>query len=141
MDESKGEKRQLTWASNSAQKAIQVPSAGGWRVGAHGLIQKIDANGNWATVPSGVRTDLFDISFPSPENGWVVGQGGLILRTTDGGRTWKRIPSPTDEDLVKVVAQTDVAARIETRGHKVWETTDGGKSWTSSPPEQHLQPQ
>jgi hypothetical protein len=141
MDESKGEKRQLTWASSSAQKAMQVPSAGGWRVGAHGLIQKRDARGNWLTVPSGVEADLIDVSFSSVATGWVVGQDGLILRTTDGGKTWKRIPSPTDEDLVKVVAQTDVAARIETRGHKVWETTDGGKSWTSSPPEQHLQPQ
>jgi photosystem II stability/assembly factor-like uncharacterized protein len=104
----------------------------GWRVGPRGLIQKADTHGNWDTVPSGVDTDLFDISSPVPNVSWAVGQGGLIIRTTDGGKTWSRISAPTREDIVKISAATELGAQIETRGHQAWETTDGGKSWSIS---------
>ncbi len=134
-DERKGEKRPLALAAGSAWMARQAMVARDWRVGAHGLIQRVDANGNWLTIPSGVQADLYDIAFSSRAIGWVVGQGGILLRTTDGGHTWKQIPSPTDEDLVKVMARTDTSARIETRSHKVWETTNSGGSWTRSPAE------
>jgi len=41
-----------------------------------------------ASVP--VRSSLLDASFPTPEQGWVVGHEGVILHTADGGRTWTK---------------------------------------------------
>jgi len=135
MKERKAEFGKRHIATNLAQEALPLSRVNGWRVGPHGLIQRIDARGNWITVPSGVKADLLDISFPSPETGWAVGQGGLVIRTTDGGKTWARIPTPTREDLIKVSATSELAARIETRNHQVWETTDGGETWRRSRPE------
>ncbi|MGH7229705.1 MAG: WD40/YVTN/BNR-like repeat-containing protein, partial [Nitrospiraceae bacterium] len=33
-------------------------------------------------------TDLIKIRFTSPKAGWIVGERGSILRTTDAGFTW-----------------------------------------------------
>ena len=34
-------------------------------------------------------TGLGSVDFPTPTNGWAVGAGGFVVRTTDGGRTWQ----------------------------------------------------
>lgn len=37
-----------------------------------------------------VRASLLDASFPTPDQGWVVGHEAVILHTADGGKTWTR---------------------------------------------------
>ncbi len=103
-----------------------------WRVGPHGLIQEAGAKGEWKTHPSGVEADLYFIAFPSPDVGWVVGQAGTILRTSDGGNTWNRISSPTSDAIVRVGATSAQAAEISTRSGLVFVTSDGGDSWNAS---------
>jgi photosystem II stability/assembly factor-like uncharacterized protein len=38
---------------------------------------------------------LYNVKFSDPQNGWVCGQDGLILHTTDGGETWQKQSSGT----------------------------------------------
>lgn len=106
-----------------------------WRVGPHGTIQKSASNGGWENKTSGITANLFDIVFAGPEKGWVVGQSGMILRSTDGGETWQKISSPTDEDLVHVTASSDQSAQVTARTGRIYSTTDGGATWraVSSP--------
>jgi len=35
-------------------------------------------------------TGLGSVDFPTAMNGWAVGAGGFVVRTTDGGRTWQQ---------------------------------------------------
>lgn len=114
-----------------ALKTVTIPAAGNWRVGPRGLIQKADRGGKWITQPSGVTTDLYDITFSGPSIGWAVGQAGTALRTTDGGATWRPVSIPTSEDLVRVTATNDQAARLMTRSGQTLDTRDGGQSWQS----------
>ena len=116
-----------------AKKAVGTAHPEGWRVGRQGLIQKAGANGTWVTQTSGVDTNLVDIAFPTPSVGWVVGESGTVLRTTDGGATWKRISIPTRADLVLVVASAELSAQVVTRDGRTLTTTDGGKSWNATP--------
>lgn len=116
-----------------AKKAVGTARAAGWRVGRRGLIQKAGANGTWVTQTSGVDTNLLDIAFPTPSVGWVVGESGTVLRTTDRGATWKRISIPTRADLVLVVASGELSAQVVTRDGRTLTTTDGGKSWNATP--------
>jgi hypothetical protein len=116
-----------------AKKAVAGARPEGWRVGRQGLIQKAGANGTWVTQTSGVDTNLLDIAFPTPSVGWVVGESGTVLRTTDGGATWKRISIPTRADLVLVVASAELSAQVVTRDGRTLTTTDGGKSWNATP--------
>jgi hypothetical protein len=116
-----------------AKKAVAGARPEGWRVGRRGLIQKAGANGTWVTQTSGVDTNLLDIAFPTPSVGWVVGESGTVLRTTDGGATWKRISIPTRADLILVVASGELSAQVVRRDGRTLTTTDGGKSWNTTP--------
>jgi photosystem II stability/assembly factor-like uncharacterized protein len=115
-------------------EAFSIYANGNWRVGASGLIEKPGPDGSWVAVPSGVSADLNAIAFPTPSVGWVVGQSGTVLRSTNGGATWQKIGFPTDEDLVRVTATSDQAARVTTSGGKIFATADGGKSWKTPSP-------
>src|SRR5437868_4453068 len=41
--------------------------------------------------PKGLANDAF---FLDEKNGWAVGAGGRVSRTTDGGRRWTEIKAP-----------------------------------------------
>jgi Carboxypeptidase regulatory-like domain/Photosynthesis system II assembly factor YCF48 len=112
-----------------AQAAAVQTAATPWRVGPHGLIQKQAEGNEWESKVSGVTEDLFDIAFPTARIGWVVGQGGTVLRSIDGGETWARLASPTNEDLLHVTATSAKAAKVTTSSGRVFSTRDGGETW------------
>jgi serine protease Do len=45
---------------------------------------------------------LAEVNFVAPKSGWIVGRGGAILHTEDGGRTWSQQKSGTDALLESV---------------------------------------
>jgi len=102
-----------------------------WRVGKNGLIQHYDPDRGWVDIPSGVRADLFDITFSTTAVGWIVGHEGTVLRTTDGGSSWDRVSSPTSEDLVRVSAIGTQKAQVISRSGRGFVTNDAGKSWAA----------
>lgn len=71
--------------------------------------------------------------------GWLVGSGGLILTSVDGGASWQALPQGPPWSLVE---QFDLAA-LAVRGPKCWIagspgtrvffTPDAGRSWTVFP--------
>ena len=51
-----------------------------WSVGNQGwIISSVDTGLTWQTITSDVTVDLYEVSFPSKNNGWVVGDSGVIL--------------------------------------------------------------
>ena len=96
-----------------------------------------------ATADLGLRSPA-RLKLTTPIGGWLVGQGGLILRTADEGASWHAPPG----DLSQLAAgQYDFAA-IEVRGPKCWiagtpgtrifHTPDAGRSWLALPTGQSL---
>src|SRR5690606_3791512 len=58
-------------------------------VGLHGMIKRsTDGGATWQQVQSPVSTDLVQVRFRDPMNGWIVGHDSVLLHTTDGGLTW-----------------------------------------------------
>lgn len=60
-------------------------------IGERGVIVLSDDNGQtWhqAEVPASLT--LTAVSFPTPNDGWAVGHGGLVLHSSDGGQKWVR---------------------------------------------------
>ena len=49
-----------------------------------------------------IKVTLQDIVFINENEGWVVGDEGLILHTTNGGDDWLEVNSGTAKDLVKI---------------------------------------
>ncbi|MBO9648114.1 MAG: glycosyl hydrolase [Variovorax sp.] len=58
--------------------------------GQRGHILYSDDAGTWtqSTVP--LSADLTALSFPTAQQGWVVGHEGAVLHSADGGLTWQR---------------------------------------------------
>jgi hypothetical protein len=118
----------------------QVAAHGGrtlWRFGASGMIEhSTDAGLVWKKQSSGVTTELLAGSAPSEEICWVVGRGGTILRTTDGGAHWIALKFLSADDLDRVVATDARKATVTSAAtHNTFETADGGATWKQAPGE------
>jgi photosystem II stability/assembly factor-like uncharacterized protein len=68
------------------------------------------------------------IEFINAENGWVVGNGGLIYMTTNGGETWSKQDIATNDNLYKIDFVDEIHGWIAS-DNAGWHTNDGGTSW------------
>lgn len=76
----------------------------GWAVGADKIFRTIDGGDNWSYQISPVygANILNSVFFADELNGWIVGEGGRILGSTDGGNSWHPQSSPTGNKLESV---------------------------------------
>ncbi|HVF51336.1 MAG TPA: YCF48-related protein, partial [Pyrinomonadaceae bacterium] len=71
--------------------------------------------------------------FATAARGYAVGEGGLILRTDDGGETWKDQESPVKINLYAVAAASPNDALVVGEQGRVLQTKDGGQTWEMQP--------
>jgi photosystem II stability/assembly factor-like uncharacterized protein len=76
--------------------------------------------------------DLYSIRFtPDGKTGWIVGEDGLILKTSDGGDTWTPQDSGNPNSLFKVaIIDANNVVAVGDNGAIV-RTTDGGAHWST----------
>jgi photosystem II stability/assembly factor-like uncharacterized protein len=77
----------------------------------------------------GVNDKFYDVKALSPEKAIVVGYGGKILMTVDGGRTWKTKASGAEVALYNVQFVDAQNGWISGQDGLILHTTDGGESW------------
>jgi len=84
----------------------------------------------WTPQNSGTAVELTGVHFISATTGVAVGEGGVALRTTDGGETWSAQTLPA-EDLEAVAFNPSgtVGIAVSDDG-PVFRTTDGGATWS-----------
>lgn len=100
-----------------------------WVVGDDGVMLRVDAHGDAAPYPVELSGDLLDIACQGRSRAWVVGTGGGVLRTTDGGLEWQVVTSPIDSTLRAVaVSAGDVVYAAGDDG-AVLRSVDAGASW------------
>ncbi|HEX4148832.1 MAG TPA: YCF48-related protein, partial [Pirellulales bacterium] len=73
-------------------QALEVRDAKCWIAGSPGtrVMYTGDGGQSWQAFATGQNAPLTAISFVDEQHGWAVGELGVILRTSDGGRTWQR---------------------------------------------------
>jgi len=84
----------------------------------------------WMNQVSGTNRTLYDMEFLNKNTGWVVGVGGTIRKTTNGGMNWFEITHPVGTRLLSSIHLIDsnyayIVGDFET----IIKTTDGGNSW------------
>jgi photosystem II stability/assembly factor-like uncharacterized protein len=90
------------------------------------------ASAQWFTQQSGTTNPLYDIEFINKNTGWCCGDGGYIIKTTNGGVNWIQqsngVPGeplfgihPVDSNIVYAVGFYRTLIK----------TTNGGSSWFS----------
>jgi photosystem II stability/assembly factor-like uncharacterized protein len=90
------------------------------------LIERIIKEGGF------LEPNLNAIDFSSPENGWIVGEFGLVLHSKDGGESW--VSQRYGSDFPQLYAVKFIDDR---RGWAIGQagsfiqTTDGGRHWSS----------
>jgi len=79
---------------------------------------------------SDVRQNLFATCSPSEREGWIVGELGRIIRTTDGGQSWVRQDAGTKRPFLAMSCLDAKTAWIAGKEGIVYATKDGGDTWT-----------
>lgn len=90
----------------------------------------------WEVITLPTDSTPLDISFVTPDHGWLVGSHSTLLETVDGGKSWQ----PRTLDLAD--GQDYRLNAVNFSGAEGWvvgepslllHTTDGGESWTRVP--------
>lgn len=107
----------------------------------------VTAQVSWTQVPTGGSTQLFSAQFIDANTGWVVGEGGSIFKTTNGGSSWTQVTTEkisTVNGIQFVNSSTGwlvgsgqfhsviVGTTITMYNYRnqLMKTTDGGQTWT-----------
>lgn len=86
-------------------------------------------SGEWTAQTSGTTQTLYGVYFVDAQNGWVVGNGGTILHTVNGGTTWIPQTSGTTQLLYSVWFTSLTNGVAVGQNGTLLRTTDGGTTW------------
>lgn len=101
-----------------------------WRIRRPAIIKRsTDGGASWDVQVAEAPSELLAGSAVSDVVCWVVGRGGVVMRTADGMR-WERVTTPTATDLVAVVASDATSTIVTTATGERYQTNDGGRTWT-----------
>ena len=104
-------------------------------VGNAGTILLSDDEGHtWRMAASPTDELLTAVVFPSAEEGFAVGQDGVVLHSTDAGAHWtqQHLSPASDQALFTVVALTPQHLFASGAYNLILETQDGGATWKDS---------
>lgn len=73
--------------------------------------------------------ELFHLDFSGNSHGWIVGDKGVIMATTDRGETWRLQNSGTTRALFSVDFRDDKEGYAVGGGGTILKTNDGGQRW------------
>lgn len=97
-----------------------------------------DGGATWATSYSSTRLGyVYRLAFPNADDGWAVGDEGLVLRTSDCGSSWDESRLGSDTSLKDVEAVDERTIWIVGTGGpltardrcRIWRSRDGGGTW------------
>jgi photosystem II stability/assembly factor-like uncharacterized protein len=116
----------------------------GWVVGSVGggglirgqVLATTDGGASWGDVayPDSGNVGPEGVFFVNPDTGWIVGAGGFISVTRDGGQTWVRQTSPVARKLHRVHFYNGLIGWItggwqDGSSFLLLKTTNGGVTW------------
>lgn len=85
----------------------------------------------WVSLYSGTNKQLNSVYFISSLTGWIAGDYGLILKTTNGGFNWINQDSRTNQDLFSVFFASRDTGWIVGYSGTILKTTNGGSYWSN----------
>jgi photosystem II stability/assembly factor-like uncharacterized protein len=84
---------------------------------------------SWRRIAVPTKAELFHVDFNGNSNGWIVGDNGVILATTDGGSTWAKQTSGTAMPLYNVDFRDDREGYAVGKSGTILRTSNGGSTW------------
>ncbi|MBC8319883.1 MAG: T9SS type A sorting domain-containing protein [Bacteroidetes bacterium] len=96
------------------------------------LVALVAINGamaQWVPQNSGTTNNLNSVYFTDADRGYAVGDGGIILKTFDGGINWKMKNSGTVFNLLSVQFTDSLTGYVAGDNSILLKTIDGGENW------------
>ncbi|MGD8396834.1 MAG: YCF48-related protein [Candidatus Eiseniibacteriota bacterium] len=94
------------------------------------ILRSTDAGASWATAETGV--DRYrNAAAMGPLRAWLVGDGGALRATTDGGLTWFDQPGAGGTDLGGISVISETEGWVSGQNSTVLYTDNAGATWTS----------
>src|SRR5437879_6946834 len=92
-------------------------------------VTNLHSQSGWVKQNSGTSANLTGVAFVNTQTGIVVGGGGIILRTTNGGAVWIRQESGTTHALLALtLIHSNIGVAVGDGG-TILRTNDGGDHW------------
>jgi len=98
-----------------------------------------NAQGSWEKVDLPTLNNLNTVFFTDSLYGWIAGDSGTILHTTDGGTSWSFQDGKTDDHIIDVFFlnrnlgwATAFKFSSQPYGTLLLKTTNGGEDWIST---------
>lgn len=105
-----------------------------WAVGEVGTFYALDGSGlRWSAKETSTRFLLHGGAFLDDKTGWLVGAGGTLLATDDGGAIWR-------DNVLQIETKPRLNSAFFLNAKQGWAvgsngtilaTNNGGKAWTS----------
>ena len=93
------------------------------------------ANAQWIQLNSGTAESLNEILFPTADTGYVVGNNGTVLKTTDGGANWNSLSTGFNVNFHELYFISAYEGWVVGDSGSVCHTTNGGLGWNCSFPD------
>ncbi len=132
----------LLLAATSVALATDAGGQSCWIKAADGVGEKVwllcaesrlfvteDFGTTWVARPLPETPDLRTVKFLDDRRGYVAGDEGTLLSTTDGGYHWQTVTVPTKENLTSIQWQGE-SGWIAGFGGVMVHTGDGGRTWS-----------
>ncbi len=88
----------------------------------------------WRMAKSPTDELLTAVVFPTPTEGWAVGQDEVVLHSTDSGQTWtqQHFAANSDQALFTIISLAPQHLFTSGAYNLILETQDGGAAWKES---------
>ncbi len=79
-----------------------------------------------------IEAELNDVFLIDEQIGWIVGNNGILLKTTNGGLNWFKKHTPYQYNFLKIFFFNQNYGWIGTANGRILITTNGGEDWSEA---------
>lgn len=101
----------------------------GIAVGGNRIVTTEDGGLTWTGRFSGTGSSLRRLALSDADTAWVVGDGGVLLRSANAGATWAKIPLNSGMSFNSIRFLNAQQGWIVGSSGVILATRDGGKTW------------
>ena len=122
--------------SDNLLKIWMMDSNNGIVIGHNTILKTSDGGENWVLKQSLDNVVLTALHFPNAGTGYIVGSGGVVLRTLDGGESWNVISTGScgnPDGVWFITPSLGFTTEGDSYDGHVYRTTNGGFDWNQIP--------